>query len=685
MKTTTLTTLTLGKRFSISLFICSFLLFFPFDTIPGQEINSTKIKLGVLAKRGPERCLTKWGPTAIYLTENVSGYTFEIVPLGYSELFPSVENGEVDFILANSSFYVELEMKLGVQRIVTLNNLRLGKSYTVYGGVIFSKADRDDIKTIHDLKGKRFISLDEKAFASWLTVLRELKENDIDPYRDFANLEFRKPMDSVVYAVLNGEADAGSIRTDLLEQMAFEGKIRLEEFHIINRHDKNIEEIEFLHSTRMYPEWPLAKVKHTSDDLAKKVAVALIEMPSESEAAIASRSAGWTIPLNYQSVHDSLKFLKISPYEEYGKITIRNALSQYGYWVAGFLGLLFLVFITNLARINTHLKVSVSKQEKEIEERKKAQETLRESEERYRNLVETSQDLIVKCDTNGCFTYLNPAWETTLGYKTDEMLGHCFSEFKTPEQAEIDMKTFKSILEGKETFGYETTYISKFGETVHLVFNVRFIKNTDGEVIGTQGTAHNITERKRTEEELQKMQKLESIGVLAGGIAHDFNNLLAAIRNNIYLAMMHVDRENIAYENLESTEKIIHKATNLTQQLLTFARGGAPVKKTASIVELINESAEFVLKGSNVNCEYNMGDNLWTVEVDEGQINQVIHNLILNAEQSMPEGGKIRVFAGNCNFDSGIENKVVYYLVYLPFIYFYRPEIISHVIFTIDI
>ncbi len=153
---------------------------------------------------------------------------------------------------------------------------------------------------------------------------------------------------------------------------------------------------------------------------------------------------------------------------------------------------------------------------KDITERKKMEDAVRESETKYRDLVETSQDLIFKCDREGRFVYLNPAWETTLGYKSEEMLGRKFTEFKTPKQAEKDLKVFKSEFEGKEVLGYETVYISKSGTSRNLVFNARLLKDGDGNVIGTQGTAHDITKRKRAEEELKKSFNLTN-AIIEGG------------------------------------------------------------------------------------------------------------------------------------------------------------------------
>ncbi len=168
--------------------------------------------------------------------------------------------------------------------------------------------------------------------------------------------------------------------------------------------------------------------------------------------------------------------------------------------------------------------------------------------------------------------------------------------------------------------------------------------------------AFDITERKRLEEELRKMHKLDSIGVLAGGIAHDFNNLLAAVRSNVYMSKAKVSRKSSVYKMLESAENSLLMAATITGQLLTFAKGGAPIKEAISIIEIIKESAEFALSGCSIKCEYNMADNLWPVEADMRQIYQALHNIILNAVQSMPDGGTIRVSAENSSpgSDSGL-------------------------------
>jgi signal transduction histidine kinase/ActR/RegA family two-component response regulator len=164
-----------------------------------------------------------------------------------------------------------------------------------------------------------------------------------------------------------------------------------------------------------------------------------------------------------------------------------------------------------------------------------------------------------------------------------------------------------------------------------------------------QRIAKRTAELTKANEELAKMQKLESLGILAGGIAHDFNNSLQAILGCITLAKMHTNSNNGIHEYLEDARKVIYKSKGLSQQLLTFSRGGAPVKNTLSLSELIRDSARLALSGLNVKYEIGIPDGLWPVEADKGQMNQVISNLIINAGQAMPKGGNIKVWAENIN------------------------------------
>jgi two-component system cell cycle sensor histidine kinase/response regulator CckA len=202
------------------------------------------------------------------------------------------------------------------------------------------------------------------------------------------------------------------------------------------------------------------------------------------------------------------------------------------------------------------------------------------------------------------------------------------------------------IQEGFPTRSFEAMESQLGGYT--KIFEFTFIVSVKGkELVGFWLLKKDISEKRRTEQELRKAQKLESLGLLAGGLAHDFNNLLTAIVGNIELGKQYSDHSQKSLEKFEAATKAVWRAQDLTRQLLTFSKGGDPVKATASIKDLLNECAAFALRGSNVRCELLLREEVWPVEVDQGQISQVAHNLFINAIQAMPQGGVILVRAKN--------------------------------------
>lgn len=320
------------------------------------------VRIGVLAKRGAERCLEKWNPTAEFLSREVQGYTFKIVPLRYGEIYSAIERNEIDFVLANSSYYVGMEMQHRASRIATLKNLAHGEVNTVFGGVIFSRADRGDIVNISDFKNKTFMTVHQNALGAWHSVWLELQEKGFNPFADFTDVRFAgSTHDSVVYAVRDGIVDIGAIRTGTLERMDQENKIDLSEFRVFHLYDEEHPELPYLLSTRLYPEWPMAKLKSTSRELAEKVASALLKMSPDDPAAIAAGCGGWTIPLNYQTVHQCLKKLRTGPFKEFGKVTFSAVLRQYWYWLLGavILVIAIILFAIYVSRLNRKLRRAV--------------------------------------------------------------------------------------------------------------------------------------------------------------------------------------------------------------------------------------------------------------------------------------------------------------------------------------
>ena len=381
------------------------LIFFSLFFLLSTEVfcgEKTLVKIGVLAKRGTEICFQKWSPTAEYLTSKVAGGNFIIVPLDFEEIYRAVEKGEIDFVLANSSIYVELEAEHEVNRIATLKNMRLGKAYTEFCGVVFCRSDRDDIKRLADIKKKSFMAVNETSFGGWQMAWRAFKQKGIDPHRDFATLKFGGTHDAVVYSVLKGEVDAGTVRSDTLERMAAEGKIKLGNFRVLHEHGGKDVNLPFLHSTRAYPEWPFAKLKQTPDKLAEKVAMALIAMPKNSDAAKTARSAGWTIPLSYQPVHECLRELKVGPYKELGKITIADVLRKYWLSVSAIAFLLIVMTGSILFILSSNRKVRIAylKMESDERVRRKAEKSLNIERKQVMSMWDSMDEVIYVADPN---------------------------------------------------------------------------------------------------------------------------------------------------------------------------------------------------------------------------------------------------------------------------------------------
>jgi PAS domain S-box-containing protein len=290
----------------------------------------------------------------------------------------------------------------------------------------------------------------------------------------------------------------------------------------------------------------------------------------------------------------------------------------------------------------------------DITGRRRAEEALRRSEEKYRDLFENANDAIFIVDSGLHYVGVNKKAVELLGYSKEELLTMKITDVIPPEQVPRSQVEFEKLRNRGSYEKFVGKVRTKDGRWLDVEVNSSAIV-ADGKVIGSRDILRDITDRKRIEEELLRAQKLESLGVLAGGLAHDFNNLLTAILGNISLAKF--DRpDNTIYVRLEEAEKAALRAQYLTQQLLTFARGGAPVMKTLSIAKLVRDAATFALRGSKSRSEFSISDNIRSVEADEGQVNQVINNLIINAEQSMPEGGTVKVSCGNVvlSGDSGV-------------------------------
>ncbi len=283
---------------------------------------------------------------------------------------------------------------------------------------------------------------------------------------------------------------------------------------------------------------------------------------------------------------------------------------------------------------------------------RREEKALRDSEARYRDLFENASALIQIVTPDGGLLYVNRAWRETLGYEETDLAELSMKDLVDPDCGTDPEKILQQINEQGKIDRINTVFRARDGRKIMIegTANSAVVDRRPG---FTRWICRDVTEKVRIEAEMFKTQKLESLGLLAGGIAHDFNNLLTAIKGNVSIAKMSLDPEEKVFSRLCDTEKAIVRTQALTRQLLTFSKGGSPIKKSASIREIIFESAQFSLSGSNVSCDMHLDEGLWAVEVDAGQIGQVIQNLVNNAAQAMPDGGVITISGSNVTVPAG--------------------------------
>jgi len=308
--------------------------------------------------------------------------------------------------------------------------------------------------------------------------------------------------------------------------------------------------------------------------------------------------------------------------------------------------------LERLDQMECHALETVAAQVGGVIVRLQAEEELRASEGRYRTLQTNIPLGAYRSTLYGKIVSVNPAMVKMFGYESaEEMLTVPATDLYVSIQKREEL--IQVLTEKGVVTGYESQMRRKDGSPFWCSLNLKGVTDAEGKIIHQDGIIEDITARKKSEEELLKAEKLSSLGLLAGGIAHDFNNILASVMVNITLARMNIKKEQKALAKLSDAEKALSRAKDLTRQLLTFSMGGAPIRNLASVDSLLRDTVDFMLSGSKIRGEFQIADNLYDVEIDEGQISQVVQNLLINAQEAMPSGGVVEIKAENVTLMPG--------------------------------
>lgn len=333
------------------------------------HVQAETLTIGVLAFEGRDSALSRWQPTADYLSENIPSHSFIISPLTHDEFEHALNKGQLDFILTNPGHHAQLQVVYGASRLATFVSRLRGYPVSHFSSVIFTRKSTG-INSLSDLKGRKLAAVSQRAFGGYQLAQYTLLRAGLDTQTDLQLVWLGFPHSDVVSAVLNGKADAGVVRSGVIEKMADRALLDIDQLTVLSpRTDDNFP---LLHSADLVPEWPFARLPTTDIKLSQKVALALMRMPPSHHAAIQASGAGWTIPLSDAKVHSVLKTLQVPPYSP-APLTFSRLLDEYAHWILVIV--IFILFVLgasiHLARVNQRLRVTqglLQKSQGELEE-----------------------------------------------------------------------------------------------------------------------------------------------------------------------------------------------------------------------------------------------------------------------------------------------------------------------------
>ncbi len=594
------------------------------------------IRIGVLSHRGDAVTHQMWDSTANYLSFVLHPKKFEVIPLDFDEVEPAVKDAAIDFLLVNSGIYVNLEVRQRISRIVTLDNGTQEHPLNVFGGVIFTRADRSDINRLADIKGHSFAAVDETSLGGFQMAWGAMEKELLSPYDDTSGLAFFGTHDKVVMAVREGEFDVGTIRTNILERMVDKGDIDLKDFKIINLYQDGFT---YLHSTPLYPEWPFSKLQHTPNQLARQVAVALLNMQA-SRPAGNFHYAGWTVPLDYQDVHELFRRLQLPPYDQPSRFTLLDAIIRYWRWL-----LIALIFLLMMAVMSTW----VSRLNRRL---KKSKLYL---EHQHDLVLDSVCDGIYGVDLEGNCTFVNRSMKSITGWEAEDLIGHNQHQMLhhthvdgTPHKAD-ECPVYLTFQSNEPRFVEDDLFWKKDGSGFPVEYSSTPMQDHKGETVGSVVVFRDISERKKAEEEARRhqtelahMARLNTMGEMASGIAHELNQPLTAIATNAYASIQMLESGNISNEKLaDIMEKIGHQAERsgeIIRQLRQFVRKEQPQRCLLDLNELIDEVLMLLrpeVRKAGVTIQRSLDRSIKKVMAQRIQIEQVILNLLKNAIEAM--------------------------------------------------
>jgi diguanylate cyclase (GGDEF)-like protein/PAS domain S-box-containing protein len=506
----------------------------------------TSYRIGVLAHEGEKKAAQHWSAHGRYLSRQLTPLRFDIVPLGFLQLLEAVRSRKVDFVITNPAQYTELELEGQVSRIATLRKAGPLGVLDNFGGTVLTRSDRTDLEQYTDLVGKTLLIPSTESLGGWQVHLREALAQGID-LRSEARVVEVKNHRKVVHAIIGGKADAGFVRTGLIEDMVADGELGFDQIRIVN--PRNEPDFPYLLSTRLYPEWPIARVTGTPRTISVKVLQALLAMQPNDVVAKEAHIRGWTLPGHYSSVNYLFQETHLGPYAKQ-KLTLRDILNRYTWEIFSLVGgavILLLINTVYITRANRKSTQANRKLVREIEERKRAEEKIHI----LFKAVEQSPVSVMITNARGEIQLVNSAFESLTGYSAEEVLDKSpTTMFSSDGGGDYCAELWNALKSGTPWEG-EFKNRRKNGETYWEMAYLSPLRDEFGRIQHFLVVEEDVTVRKQQEDRILHQAHFDSLTSLP-------NRLLSLDRLSQLLkeADRHGNRTGVLFVDLDDFKKI---------------------------------------------------------------------------------------------------------------------------------
>ena len=454
--------------------------------LPGPASAAEELVLGMFAYRPKAVLATRWQPLADYLSQVLPGHRVRLEILTQEEIGPALDRGGLDFLFTNPNHFIALRQSHPLSgALATLVSLEGGQPSATLGGVIIRRQARADLETLGDLAGQRVAAAGINYLGGYLAQTAELVAAGVDLQR--LRLYFTgQPHDKVIQAVLEGQADAGFVRTGVIEQLIQEGQLKPDQLAVI--HARQEPGFPYRLSTRLYPEWPMLALPKVDAQVARRVAAALLALEPEHPVSRAAGIHGFTVPADYSSVEQALRDLRLPPFERAPRFDWQDVWARY--WP-----ILALAMLAGAALLVLNLRLAETRREALNLARRLERERLH-----LQTLVRTLPDLVWLKDPEGVYLSCNPRFEALLGQPEAVIAGRRDADlFEPATAADFEQADAQARNQGR-AWVHETRLGFRDGHQERLEISRTPMYDPQGKLLGVLGIGHDITERAETEQ-----------------------------------------------------------------------------------------------------------------------------------------------------------------------------------------